>query len=110
VRRTKDLPDDWLEMPEPVGYEIEERDGFYTAFMVSEYKDGRRDSGALIIASSHWRGTVERRARKFVDSQRQIWRDQHDPNKKTRVIMYQKPPSVPPKGPSGISTPRRSRR
>lgn len=97
-------------MPEPVGYEVEERDGHYHAVMVSEHKDGRRERGALIIASSYWRGSVERRARKFVDSQRQIWRDQRDPHKTERVIMYQKPPSVPPKGPSGISTPRRSRR
>jgi hypothetical protein len=102
--------DAWLEEPEPIGYEIEEVDGYLTAYMVSQYWNGKTTGGVLIIASGYSRKRVMRRAEKFVAHQHRIWADSRDPSKTERVIMYQKPPKVGPKGPSGGSHARRSQR
>lgn len=95
--------DDWLELPEPIGYVIEEVNGYFDAYMVSAYRSGEEWEGGFTIAYGRSRNRVARKAEREVMRQHRVWADSRDPGKSERVIMYRKPPTVPPKGAAGDS-------
>lgn len=95
--------DAWLESPEPIGYVIEEVDGYFDAYQVDLYWNGKESVGSLSIAYGLSRKRVARKAEKVVAHHHRIWSDRRNPGKTERVIMYGKPPTVAPKGSAGDS-------